>query len=334
MTDLNLAGESQLYRSALIAIRQRAGQQKDASIEGAAGVLLAAVDKLGRSQVAKEVRALGKIEMRAAADGVPTKIGGYAAMFNSPTMIGGMFNETIMPGAFSAAIGRDDVRALFNHDPNFVIGRTTNNTLSLSEDATGLKFEAMPPDTAWAKDLMTSIARGDVSQCSFGFSVTKEMWDDTVEPPLRTVMEVELFDVSPVTYPAYEDTSCALRSLETTRSAKKQAEDAAAAEVARRAAEKTAADAAAAEADRVAKIGAAPVIGAKLRMKHAMRARGSGARTAKPKAPMNPVMPSGPDMKDMAAGMTQMRSDMQSLSDDMLQQMDQMYTDMQACVTS
>lgn len=221
---------------------------------------------------AKETRALGMVELRAA-DGVPTKIIGYAALFDVPVMIGGMFREIIAPGAFTAAIGRDDVRGLYNHDQNYVIARTSNNTLSLSEDAKGLRYEAIPPDTTWAKDLMTSISRGDVSQSSFAFSVTKELWDDTVDPPTRTIFECELYDVSPVTYPATTDTTVACRSLEWVRTQKKQAEDAAAAETARHVAERTAADAAAAEADRLAQIGAAPVIGAKLRMKHGVRER-------------------------------------------------------------
>lgn len=172
----------------------------------------------------REVRAIGKLEARAAEEGKPRKIGGYASMFNSPTDIGGYFREQVAPGAFSAAIGRDDVRALFNHDPNYVLGRTTNKTLSLSEDSKGLLWEATPPDTQWARDLVASIDRGDVSQCSFGFRVTKETWDETGEVPLRTILEVELYDVSPVTYPAYEDTSVSLRSLEEYRAANKPAD--------------------------------------------------------------------------------------------------------------
>jgi HK97 family phage prohead protease len=172
----------------------------------------------------REVRAIGKLEVRAAVDGSPRKIGGYASMFNSPTEIGGYFMEQVAPGAFTAAIGRDDVRALFNHDPNYVIGRTINKTLELSEDDKGLIWEASPPDTQWARDLVASIDRGDVSQCSFGFVVTKETWDETGDVPMRTIQEVELYDVSPVTYPAYEDTSVSVRKLEEYRAANKPAE--------------------------------------------------------------------------------------------------------------
>ncbi len=169
--------------------------------------------------IKREVRAVGVVEARAAVEGQPRKISGYASMFNSPTDIGGYFTEQVAPGAFTAAIGRDDVRALFNHDPNFVIARTTNKTLTLSEDDKGLYFEATPPDTQWARDLISSIDRGDVSQCSFGFEVTKCIWDETIDPPVRTIQEVILYDVSLVTFPAYEDTSVSMRSLEEHRAA-------------------------------------------------------------------------------------------------------------------
>lgn len=139
------------------------------------------------------------------------KIAGYAARFNSVSGDLGGFVEQIAPGAFSRALASSpDVRALFNHDPNFVIGRTTAGTLTLREDSKGLWMEAQPPDTQWARDMATSIARGDINQMSFGFSVPKggDMWgrqDDGT--PLRTLVTVDLFDVSPVTYPAYDSTS-------------------------------------------------------------------------------------------------------------------------------
>lgn len=147
-------------------------------------------------------------------------IEGYAAVFNSPTAIGSYFREQIAPGAFTEAIGRDDVRALFNHDNNLVLGRSTAGTLRFSEDARGLKNEIDPPDTQFARDLMVSMERGDITQMSFGFYVDKEMWDETVTPPLRTILKVRLADISIVTMPAYEDTEAhvvALRSLEKSR---------------------------------------------------------------------------------------------------------------------
>lgn len=155
------------------------------------------------------------VEARAV-DGEPSRLVGYAALFNSETEIAGMFRERINPGAFTEAVGRDDVRALFNHDANFVLGRTTSGTLTLSEDEAGLRYDVVPPDTTWARDLMVSVARGDISQSSFAFSVDEEAWDYPKGGgmPTRTVKRATLYDVSPVTYPAYAETTVSARSLE------------------------------------------------------------------------------------------------------------------------
>lgn len=146
-------------------------------------------------------------------------MGGYAAVFNSPTVIAGYFREQIAPGAFSDAIKNCDVRALFNHDANFVIGRNVAKTLVLTEDDRGLTWRASPPPTTWARDLAVSIDRGDISGCSFSFVPSVEEWDYAGDMPLRTIMRCDLYDVSAVTYPAYEDTSVALRTLEAHRAA-------------------------------------------------------------------------------------------------------------------
>ena len=141
-------------------------------------------------------------------------IAGYAAVFNSLSENLGGFRERIKPGAFRDAIGRSDTVALFNHDSNIVLGRVSSGTLTVREDENGLWMEIDPPDTSAARDLMTLIERGDISKQSFGFIVRSDEWamEDGVET--RTIIEVdELFDVSPVTYPAYPDTSVALRSL-------------------------------------------------------------------------------------------------------------------------
>jgi uncharacterized protein len=160
-----------------------------------------------RFNPAAELRAFD----RAAGDAAPRDMGGYAAVFNSPTVIAGYFREMVAPGAFAKAIKTDDVRALFNHDSNFVIGRNVSKTLVLTEDDKGLAWRATPPDTQWARDLAVSIERGDISGCSFSFIPTIEEWDYSGDMPLRTVQECELYDVSAVTYPAYTDTDVALR---------------------------------------------------------------------------------------------------------------------------
>lgn len=162
----------------------------------------------------------GQVEMRAAQEGAPKQIAGYAAVFNSPTEIGNYFVEKIAPGAFTAAIGRDDVRALFNHDENIVLGRTTAGTLKLSEDDRGLAYEITPPDTTSARDLAVSITRGDVNQSSFCFRAIREEWDESGPLPVRTILEAELYDVSPVTFPAYDDTEVGCRSLAAAREAR------------------------------------------------------------------------------------------------------------------
>lgn len=163
----------------------------------------------------REIRRVGETVRRldAAADGV-RPIAGHAAVFNSDTVIAGLFVERIAPGAFTKAIGRDDVRALFNHDDNFVLGRTTAGTLRLSEDDRGLAYEADPPDTTWARDLVVSIDRGDINQSSFGFLPVRQEWDESGDLPIRTILEVQLFDVSPVTFPAYDDTDVGVRAAE------------------------------------------------------------------------------------------------------------------------
>lgn len=140
-------------------------------------------------------------------------IQGHAAVFHQLSEDLGGFREKIAPGAFADTLDAD-VRALFNHDRNFVLGRTTSGTLRMSEDKTGLKVEIDPPDTTVARDLMTSIERGDISQMSFGFRVKEDEWEQGIgdNPDIRTLLAVELFDVSPVTFPAYPQTDVGLRS--------------------------------------------------------------------------------------------------------------------------
>lgn len=164
-----------------------------------------------------EKRGRKSIEFRA--DGSKKMAAGYAAMFNTPAEIGDYFREIIAPGAFSQAI-KGDVRALVDHDSGRVIGRSTAGTLRLSEDATGLAVEIDLPDTSDGRDTATLIERGDITGMSFGFIVTKETWDETGEMPTRTIHAVDLREVSVVAFPAYEETSIALRSLDEARKQK------------------------------------------------------------------------------------------------------------------
>lgn len=148
-------------------------------------------------------------------DGKRTLIG-YAAIFNSDTTIGDYFIERIDPGAFNGALSAD-VRALVDHDTGRVIGRTKSGTLRLSTDTRGLHVEIDVPDTADGRDLWTLVERGDISGMSFGFRVTKQEWDETGDLPVRTVLEVELYEVSACAFPAYDDTTLGVRSLESAR---------------------------------------------------------------------------------------------------------------------
>ena len=150
-------------------------------------------------------------EIRAEGEGKESRIVGHAAIFNSFTTIWD-FREQVAPGAFLKSIQNDDIRALFNHDPNHVLGRNRAGTLNLSEDEKGLAIEIVPPDTQFARDLLVSLKRGDISQMSFGFQVIKDEWDQGKKPMERTLKEVKLFDVSPVTFPAYTDTDVSARN--------------------------------------------------------------------------------------------------------------------------
>lgn len=169
--------------------------------------------KMSDKNVERRIYPLTDIEIRRV-DGELPKLVGYAAVFDSLSEDLGGFREKIAPGTFKKSIRRHDIRALWNHDPNFVLGRRKSKTLKLKEDEHGLKMTVTPPDTQWARDLLTTIERGDVDQMSFGFRTIVDEWEEKKNESIRTLKEVELVDVSPVTYPAYTDTTIALRSLE------------------------------------------------------------------------------------------------------------------------
>ena len=146
-----------------------------------------------------EKRTMGTIEVREA-DSDDMVLEGYAAVFNSETDLG-HFREVIKPGAFDDVM-TNDVRALINHDPNLILGRTENGTLELSTDERGLKYRVKLGNQQYAKDFYESVKRGDISQSSFAFTIKEQSWNE--ERTVRSVDKVrQLLDVSPVTYPAY-----------------------------------------------------------------------------------------------------------------------------------
>ncbi len=158
-----------------------------------------------------EFRGLSLTEMRVAA-GSKT-LSGYAARFGILSEPLGNFREKIAHGAFTRTLQHHaDVRMLINHDPSLLLGRTASGTLSLAQDANGLAFQVSLPETSYANDLLESVKRGDVSQCSFGFVCKSDSWSrDSEGGSVRELLDVELFDTSVVTYPAYPETSVGVR---------------------------------------------------------------------------------------------------------------------------
>lgn len=157
-------------------------------------------------------------EVRASPDEGELRFEGYAALFNSWSEDLGGFREIIMPGAFRGALERgDDVRALINHDPNLVLGRSTAGTAELAEDDHGLRFVIRAADTSYARDLRANMKAGNVTQCSFQFEVEPggESWRRGLNggPDERTLTAVRLYDISIVTFPAYQATQASARAL-------------------------------------------------------------------------------------------------------------------------
>ncbi|MBZ9980408.1 HK97 family phage prohead protease [Mesorhizobium sp. BR-1-1-8] len=150
-------------------------------------------------------------EIRADESGI--KVSGYAAVFGQIADIGGYFREVIERGAFKAAIGRDDVVFLINHE-GLPLARTRSGTLKLTEDAHGLYMETeLDPVDPDVMSIVGKMKRGDLDKMSFAFMPTVQEWDESGDTPLRTIREASLFDVSIVTTPAYSGTDIGLRSL-------------------------------------------------------------------------------------------------------------------------
>lgn len=158
-------------------------------------------------------------ELRADSQGDELSLVGYAAVFNTPSEDLGGFRETILPGAFTRSLREGaDVKCLMNHDPSLMLGRVKNGTLTLEEDAKGLRYRVVLPLTQTARDLYALVKRGDIDECSFAFTARSQSWEDARDAngdmyASRKLMDVNLLDVSAVTNPAYSGTQVSARTL-------------------------------------------------------------------------------------------------------------------------
>lgn len=167
----------------------------------------------------REFRALTEgLEIRSAgAAGETRTAAGYAVLYDQEANVFDLWVETIAPGAFDKSLQQRDVIAVHSHDTGRVIGRKNAGTLMLRSDARGIAFENPLPDTSDGRDLAVQIDRGDISGMSFGFRATRQEWDDSVEPPRRTILEGELFEITYTPLPVYKQSEVGLRSLDAAR---------------------------------------------------------------------------------------------------------------------
>lgn len=174
-------------------------------------------------KVDKEIRVITTtIEARTDGEGKTKGLTGYAAKFNEESKPlrdwwGDEFVEIIAPGAFSDSLKNNTIKALYNHNPDYVLGSTKSGTLRLEEDEVGLRFDLDLPNTQIANDLYESVKRGDIDGVSFGFRVKKDKWTevkiDDGWKTIRTLLEIDLIEISPTPFPAYEQTEVDCRSL-------------------------------------------------------------------------------------------------------------------------
>ncbi len=159
-----------------------------------------------------EERSFDLTDVRTEGDG--KTLVGYAAVFNSLSADLGGFKERILPGAFAAALkSGQDIRALVDHDSTKLLGRTSNQTLRIAEDANGLRIEVDLPNTSYANDVRELVKRGDVKGMSFGFRVPKggERFTKEAGQSVRELRAIDVREVTVTSVPAYGDTSVSLR---------------------------------------------------------------------------------------------------------------------------
>jgi HK97 family phage prohead protease len=145
------------------------------------------------------------------------KLTGYASVFYKPGQPGTQYKlwdgavERIAPTAFDKALQRrDDAAALFNHNADNLLGRVSSGTLLLTVDSRGLRYDITPPDTHLGNDVVELTRRGDLRGSSFAFVIDNESWHREGTLEVRTVTDLKLYDVGPVTFPAYAGASVGL----------------------------------------------------------------------------------------------------------------------------
>jgi uncharacterized protein len=162
-------------------------------------------------------RSRANVQVEERADGSVSRISGYGAVYYDGTPeteyeLWPGVRERIMPGFFDRAIKeKQDVRGLFNHDPSLLLGRTASGTMQISVDSVGAKYDIEPGKTTVASDVREHISRGDVDGSSFAFSIRSETWKKDGEFEIRELNDGDIYDMGPVTYPAYEKTTAGLR---------------------------------------------------------------------------------------------------------------------------
>jgi HK97 family phage prohead protease len=168
-----------------------------------------------------EIRTVEAGELRVEARGMSPVIRGYAIVYNRLSELLGFFREQIAPEAMTRTLAEGlDLRALVDHDTAKPLGRLKAGSLRVETDTHGLRVEIDPPNTTYGHDIVESIRRGDVTGMSFAFRTMPDgdRWDESATPPIRTVVDMQVHEVSVVTFPAYPQTEVAMRSLEAVRS--------------------------------------------------------------------------------------------------------------------
>jgi HK97 family phage prohead protease len=174
----------------------------------------------------------GTVIARSEGENMPKEIGGIAAVINSVTDLG-YFEEVIERGAFDYALSKEyDIRCLFNHEAELILGRTLSGTCNVFVNGDGnLEYTWVPDyENPTHMSVVRSIMRGDITQSSFAFTIKEHKWSDSTKYGTmgkRTITVIEdLYDVSPVTYPAYADTEADARSIVAMRDEEREIESA------------------------------------------------------------------------------------------------------------